>query len=212
MGRRAYLNQPTLPAFLLEEPYDEVGPDGNNYNPNATQPVRRFIWWGWLTTIGGYVAGNGFVWPFIEPLWQQHLNTAGTKDLERLNTFIQSLNWWDLVPAGLDGSPSFIVEPNQVDTSSHFIATAYAKNGSLLDAYLPPDLNQNITLDLSSMAKNCRGYWYDPSKGNYLPIRHFKRRKNATVMLSPPGWNNSGYRDWVLLIMNSKIPSYPSAR
>jgi len=33
-------------------------------------------WWGWLSTIGGYIAGNGYVWPFI-PGWQNHLDTQG---------------------------------------------------------------------------------------------------------------------------------------
>ncbi|MCA9152362.1 MAG: DUF4038 domain-containing protein, partial [Planctomycetales bacterium] len=55
-ARAAYATEPARPAFLLEEPYDEEGPDGSNYNPNATQPVRRFIYWGWLNTMGGYVA------------------------------------------------------------------------------------------------------------------------------------------------------------
>jgi hypothetical protein len=58
-GRRAYAHSPVEPAFLVEEPYDEEGPDGNYTNPSATQPVRRFQWWGWLSTIGGYISGNG---------------------------------------------------------------------------------------------------------------------------------------------------------
>ena len=66
-GRRAYERSPAMPAFLLEEPYDEEGPDGNSVNPNATQPVRRFQWWGWLSTIGGYISGNGYIWPFRTP-------------------------------------------------------------------------------------------------------------------------------------------------
>src|SRR5882672_10020705 len=57
-GRRAYAHAPIEPAFLLEEPYDQEGPDANPFgtgtvNPSATQPVRRFQWWGWLSTIGG---------------------------------------------------------------------------------------------------------------------------------------------------------------
>jgi hypothetical protein len=68
LGRLAYAREPVLPAFLLEEPYDEEGPDGNKFNPNAIQPVRRFQWWGWLSTTGGYIAGNGYIWPFID-LW-----------------------------------------------------------------------------------------------------------------------------------------------
>ena len=87
-GRRAYNRSPTTPAFLLEEPYDEEGPDGTNVNGSATQPVRRFQWWGWLSTIGGYMSGNGYVWPFLSPNWQAHLNTQGSRDMGRLNAFV----------------------------------------------------------------------------------------------------------------------------
>ena len=52
-GRSAYGYSPTQPAFLIEEPYDEDGPDGGNTNPYSTQPVRRYQWWGWLSSIGG---------------------------------------------------------------------------------------------------------------------------------------------------------------
>ena len=97
LGRKGYSHEPTMPAFLLEEPYDEEGPDGNNYNPNATQPVRRFQWWGWLGTIGGYISGNAYIWQFVDPVWQDHLETQGAQDMIRLNKFINSVEWWKLV-------------------------------------------------------------------------------------------------------------------
>jgi len=53
------------------------GPDGNRVNPSATEPVRRFQW-GWLSTIGGYISGNGYVWPFQPLNWRRHLGTRGT--------------------------------------------------------------------------------------------------------------------------------------
>ena len=77
------------PAFLLEEPYDEEAADGTNVNPHATQPVRRFQWWGWLETIGGYIAGNGFVWPFAGDAWRAHLDTPGSRDMAHMNAFIR---------------------------------------------------------------------------------------------------------------------------
>src|SRR5690606_42022423 len=98
------------------------GPDGNNYNPNATQPVRRFQWWGWLTTIGGYISGNGYVWQFVDPIWQQHLETQGAQDMMRLNEFIKSLEWWKLVPGGLDGMKDIIVDPANADTTASFVS------------------------------------------------------------------------------------------
>ncbi len=37
-GRRAYADTPTEPAFLLEEPYDEEGPDGDDVNGRQRNP------------------------------------------------------------------------------------------------------------------------------------------------------------------------------
>ena len=85
LARRAYSHHPTMPAFLLEEPYDEEGPDGNNYNPNATQPVRRFQWSGWLSTIGGYISGSGYARQFVDLIWKEHLDKQNTQDMGRLN-------------------------------------------------------------------------------------------------------------------------------
>ena len=93
LGRRAYAHSPVEPAFLLEEPYDEEGPDGNGVNASATQPVRRFQWWGWLSTIGGYISGNGYVWPF-PAAWRNHLDTQGSRDMGRLNAFMGSIAWY----------------------------------------------------------------------------------------------------------------------
>src|SRR6266487_6977369 len=81
LGRIAYSHKPVMPAYLLEEPYDQEGPDGNNYNPSAIQPVRRFQWEGWLSTIGGYISGNGYIWSFISPYWQKHMDTKGSFDM-----------------------------------------------------------------------------------------------------------------------------------
>jgi hypothetical protein len=88
--RRAYEYMPVEPTYLLEEPYDEEGPDGNSVNPSAIQPVRRFQWWGWLSSVGGYISGNGYIWPFNAG-WQSHLNTQGAQDMARLNGFIRSI-------------------------------------------------------------------------------------------------------------------------
>jgi hypothetical protein len=80
-----------MPAYLVEGLYDEEGPDGTNVNPGATQPCRRFQWWAWLSSIGGYIAGNGYTWTFnttgYGSPWTSHLNTQTTQDNARLNAF-----------------------------------------------------------------------------------------------------------------------------
>ena len=97
-----------MPAFLLEGPYDEEGPDGTNVNGNATQPCRRFQWWSALSSIGGYMAGNGYTWPFNSGDWNTHLNTQTQQDNARLNAFLNSIEWYTLVPSGLGGIGTII--------------------------------------------------------------------------------------------------------
>lgn len=194
LGRKAYAHKPITPAFLLEEPYDEEGPDGTKYNPHATQPVRRFQWWGWLTTTGGYMAGNGYIYPFITPQWQQHLDSKGATDMAVLNKFIRSIGWWKLVPSGMDGMKELITEGQGSDTATNYIAAAASRNGELLVAYVPPSHGGTFAIDWSAVDKNARAWWLDPSNGK-------RQRINATgKQLTTPGTNASGFRDWVLLI------------
>lgn len=205
LARRAYAHQPPMPAFLLEEPYDEEGPDGNNFNPNATQPVRRFQWWGWLSTIGGYISGNGYVWPFIDPVWQQHLETQGARDMMRLNRFIKSVEWWKLVPSGLNGMKHIIVDPNNIDTSASFVSAAAARDGSLLIAYIPPAHHGEINVDLSVLSKPGFAYWFDPTHERYIPVQGSPVNNNGVRTFKPPGKNQAGERDWVLVLKTSRI-------
>lgn len=197
--RRGYAHQPVMPAFLLEEPYDEEGPDGNNYNRNATQPVRRFQWWGWLGTVGGYVSGNGYIWPFIDPLWQQHLNTQTALDMAWLNTFIKSIPWWTLVPSGLNGMKALIVDSENKDTAPGFVAASASKDGSLLIAYVPPAHVGPIAVDLSGLKPRRTARWFDPTSGQYRTISG--SLKGAGVHeFTPPGPNSRQEADWVLRI------------
>ncbi len=200
LGRSAYSHSPVLPAYLLEEPYDEEGPDGNNVNPNAIQPVRRFQWWGWLSTIGGYISGNGYVWPFNSPDWQKHLDTKGTYDMERLNRFIKSISWWKLVPSGLGGMKTLITEGGSTPSSPDYVAAAATSEGTLLVAYLPPAHKESITVDLSAMGGSTRARWYDATSGNFIKIPGSPFDNKGTHEFTPPGKNNEGESDWVLML------------
>ena len=200
LGRSAYSHNPVLPAFLLEEPYDEEGPDGNSVNSSATQPVRRFQWWGFLSDIGGYISGNGYVWPFVAPDWQNHLNTQGAYDMERLNVFIKSISWWDLVPSGLNGMPNLITAGGSTPSSSHYVAAAATPDGSLLVAYLPPAHNANITVQMTVMSDTAQARWFDPTSGVYTMISGSPFPNTGTHQFTTPGTNSSGKKDWVLVL------------
>ncbi|HTU99572.1 MAG TPA: DUF4038 domain-containing protein [Luteitalea sp.] len=197
--RRAYAVTPVRPAFLLEEPYDEEAADGTNVNRRATQPVRRFQWWGWLGSIGGYVAGNGYVWPFAGDAWRTHLDTAGSRDLSRLNAFIRGLAWHTLVPSGLGGMRELITKNGSTSRATDYIAAAAALDGSLLVAYVPPDGAGTFEVDVRAMRRTARARWFDPADGSWKAV------DDAVPNAAPhtfrlPGRNAAKERDWVLVL------------
>ena len=199
LGRKAYAHQPTIPAFLLEEPYDEEGPDGNSVNPNAIQPVRRYQWWGWLSTIGGYIAGNGYVWPFVDP-WKEHLDTPGANDMKILNNFIRSINWWELVPSGLGGMKNLLNSGGGTDTKEDYVTAAATPSGSLLIAYLPPAHEKTITINTSGMGKTLVASWFDPTNGQYIGIPESPLQNSGEIRLTQESINSRGEKDWVLVL------------
>jgi hypothetical protein len=200
LGRKAYAQKPVMPAYLLEEPYDEEGPDGNSVNPNATQPVRRFQWWGWLSAIGGYISGNGYVWPFRSPTWQQHLETSGAHDMERLNAFIKSYHWWELIPSGLNEMKTLIISEKNNPHDSDYVAAAATPSGNLLIAYIPPAYTGSIIVDMSAMKDKITARWFDPTSGDYSMIKNSAFTNKGTHEFIPPGKNTSGANDWVLVL------------
>jgi hypothetical protein len=198
-ARRGYSASPVMPTFLLEEPYDEEGPDGNNVNGAATQPVRRFQWWGWLSGIGGYISGNGFVWPFNTGVWQDHLNTQGAQDMARLNAFIRSIAWQNLVPSGLGGMKTLVTAGGSTPSASDYVAASATPDGTLLVAYVPPAHSGSITIDMTAMSKPAQARWFNPTSGAYAQIGTGIPNTGSFVF-DPPGNNGSGFSDWVLVL------------
>ncbi len=196
-GRRAYAYSPPMPAFLLEEPYDEEGPDGSHVNPHSVQPTRRFQWWGWLSTIGGYISGNGYVVQ-MSWLWRNHLNSQGARDMARLNAFIRSINWHDLVPSGLAGMKTLVTSGGHSPADRNYVAAAATPAGDLLVAYIPPAHRGPITIDMTAMSNVVRARWFDPTTARYVPIGAFANTGERSF--APIGANRRGENDWVLVL------------
>jgi hypothetical protein len=208
-GRRAYASSPVEPAFLLEEPYDEEGPDGNGVNSSATQPVRRFQWWGWLSTTAGYISGNGYVWPFRAPAWHDHLNTQGSRDMARMNAFINSIAWYKLVPSGLSGMRDLITAGGSSVILDDYVAAAATFDGILLVAYIPPDHSGPITVDMMAMSGPSQARWFDPTNGAYTKIGT-GLPNTGTRVFTPPGNNSADGADWVLIIDTVVVSPTPT--
>ena len=199
-GRRAYGDSPVEPAFLLEEPYDEEGPDGNGANGVfASQPVRRFQWWGWLSTIGGYISGNGYVWPFNAPDWRNHLDTRGSRDMARLNAFIGSIAWHNLVPSDLGGMRTLVTVGGSSVGASDYVTAAATPTGTLLVAYLPPAHIGPISVDMGALSGPARARWFDPTSAAYTNIDTGLANAGSRAF-TPPDTNSVGEHDWALVL------------
>ena len=205
-GRRAYARTPVEPAFLLEEPYDEEGPDGNGYNGSATQPVRRFQWWGWLSTIAGYISGNGYVWLFRAPAWRNHLGTQSSRDMARLNAFMASIAWYNLVPSGLNGMRTLVTAGGSSISSRDYVAAAATPDGTLLVAYVPPAHSGPFSVDMSAMSGPARARWFDPTSAAYSVIATGLTNTNSRSFTTM-GINSAGGKDWVLVLDRTRPES-----
>lgn len=196
--RRAYASG--LPGILHEGPYDEEGPDGDNFNAAATQPVRRFNWWAILSAIGGYCTGNAYVWrcqtPGNSTDFYLHLNTVGAQDLARLNAFWKSIPFQRLVPSGLGTIGTLVTSGGGTIDTSNYVAAAATPLGDLLVAYVGTGTAGSVTIDMTKLRGTVTARWYDPTNGTYTAIGSFAN--TGTHAFTTPGNNSAGAADWVL--------------
>jgi hypothetical protein len=205
--REAY-DEVDYQVAMQEGPFDEEGSDGNSVNTDSTQPCRRYDYWSWLSGIGGYTSGNGYVWPFNDTGsaddWDNHLDTQTAQDEARLNAFIKSTIWWTLQPSGLNGMRNLIPAGQGTLTAQDWIAAAAngdSGTASLLLAYCPPGADGTFNVDLRVMSGTCRLRWFDPTDGTYTLEAEDVANTEASFAVSTPGANNEGtYDDWLLVV------------
>jgi len=199
VARAAYAFTPARPAFLFEEPYEGEGPDDLNKNPAATEPLRRFEWWGWLSSIGGYVFGNGHLWPFPGN-WASSLDSQGARDMSQLNAFIQSIPWHTLVPSGLDGQRTLVTQNGSSPGNPDVITAAASRDGAWLVAYVPPAWAKgSFSVDMTALRGATRARWLNPVTGAFTDAGAGLPNAGERSF-SPPRDNGSGFTDWVLVL------------
>ena len=120
--------------------------------------------------------------------------------MSRLNHFIRSIDWWQLVPSGLNGMETLITDAKNIDTSAAYVSAAAAKDGSLLVAYIPPAHQGSITVNMKRLANKMYGYWFDPTMGVYTSIVDSPFTNKVVYSFTPPGKNSRGEDDWVLIL------------
>jgi hypothetical protein len=132
--------------------------------------------------------------------------------MQRLNSFIQSITWWDLVPSGLNGMINLITSGGSTPSNTHYVAAAATSSGSLLVAYVPPAHNGSITVNMTAMSDSAQARWFDPTSGIYTTIPGSPFPNTGSQQFTPPGTNSGGKKDWVLILetMQSAACSVPT--
>jgi hypothetical protein len=184
-GQAAYAVSPTMPAFMMESPFE-----------TQADPVRRFCWWGWLSTINGYCLGNVPLFTFATG-WADSLDTRGALDCAKLNAFVRSIPYQTLTPETVASAHTKITAGGGTSvTSANWVGAAY--NGTtLFVAYLPPAHTGTVTVDMTVMSGTTTSRWFDPTTGTYTADAS-GIANTGTHVFTRPGNNSLGDADWVL--------------
>jgi len=122
---------------------------------------------------------------------------------------MNSFAWYNLVPSGLDGMRTLITAGGSQISYSDYVAAAAAPDGTRLVAYIPPDHNGTITVDMGAMGGPSQARWFDPTSATYIGIGT-GLPNSGTRTFNPPGNNSVGETDWVLLIETGSPAQTPS--
>jgi hypothetical protein len=193
-GQRAWAYSPQVPAFAQEYPFEDLQGTGN---------VRPLTMYAWLSTIGGYLFGNGVFTDFTPPIYLNYMNTEGTRHARRLNEFIRTIPWQSLVP---NTTAVTAGRGSTIDLS--YVASAVSNDGSLFLAYVPPQHTGPITIDMSVMGGTTSTRWWDPMSGVYTTDVTGLPNAGSHVF-TPPGTNSVGQTDWMLVLSSNRLALVP---
>jgi len=127
-----------------------------------------------------------------------------------MNTFIKSINWFDLVPSGLAGMKNLITVGGGTVNQDDYVSAAATPSGNLLVAYISPAHSGSITVDMTAMFGSAEARWYNPTDASYTTIAGSPFANIGTRQFTPPGNNGTGYTDWVLILEANVVPDTTS--
>lgn len=195
---KAYRQRDHVPAFLIEASYE------GEHEYAGPQTLRRQEYWTMLSGATGQFYGNRYTWQFSQG-WSAHVDTIGSRQMTFVTNLFVRRRWFDLVPdtghrlvvAGYDGhATSADVNAND------YVAAARTPDGKLAIAYLPT--GAPIEVDMGRMAdRHVRAEWYDPTSGRYLAVHGSPFATAGVRRVRPPGRNQEGSDDWVLVLTAS---------
>ncbi len=192
-----------LPTFLVEANYEFEHNAGDLGTPEI---LRRQAYWSLLSGVAGQLYGNRYTWPFISD-WQNHLDTPGSLEMAHVKFLFEPRPWYNLVPdqshTVVTGGYGTFADGGALGDNDYLTA-ARTPDGALVMAYMPT--LRTITVDMSSLAAAAQASWYDPSNGTFTAIAGSPLANTGTRSFTPPGSNDAGDGDWVLVLEATSVP------
>jgi Protein of unknown function (DUF4038) len=201
---------PAVVAGFFDNPWYETepGPPFNQGYAGDLQPTntRKRCWWGllsgtWGTSFGNYTVsdiGNGTP-TYAAMNVAAGLGSDGHKHFKILGQIMNSIPWWELLPATIGPIGTLITSGGGTSGNQNFVTAAANPDGNLLLAYIPPAGASSITIASGAMAKKYTARWVDPTVGldGATVIGSFSPGSQA---FTTPGNNAYGAADWLLLL------------
>ena len=207
----AYNQSASVPVFMAEANYEFEDNTGMDYGSPATLRLQEY--WTMLSGATGQIYGNHYTWTFTSG-WQSNLDTPGVAQLQCMTALFAPRPWYNLVP---DQSHTVVTAGYGTFSSSgslgsnDYLTAARTPDGSLVMAYMPTI--RTITVDMSKLSGAATAQWYDPTNGTYTAIAGSPFANTGAKQFTPPGSNNAGVGDWVLVLEKSglRAPSVSSS-
>lgn len=193
------------PVLLGESNYEGTN---NTGGPNTTnETLRRQILWALTSGAAGEFSGTQD-WLFYSG-WQGRLDDAWATQEQKLRTYWQSLdNWQLLVPDDKNhvvtaGRGTQIMQDSSLDVlQNNYVTAAQTPDKSVTVVYVPTDTGdtnaRTITLDLTKLPASYTATWVDPTDATQSQPAIIDVSGNVTT----PGLHADGTRDWLLVIHN----------
>jgi Protein of unknown function (DUF4038) len=153
-----------VPVIMVEgyyenNTYGNLTPTSLNNLGFRKQAYWTALWGG----LGGFFHGNQSEFALSSPLsgsWQTPLDTTTATQMKYFASFLQSFNWWNLVPdqthvvvssgygtaTGVESGSGF--GTGRVDMDN-FVTTSRTTDGSLILAYAP--VSTTLTVDMTKL-------------------------------------------------------------
>jgi hypothetical protein len=187
------------PMFMVEANY-EFEQNGGTDGGIIVENLRKQEYWTMLSGATGQLYGSQYTWR-LDGDWQHNLDTPGIIQFQYMKQLFAPHKWYDLVPDRAHkvvtaGRGQFSTDDSI--TTDTYATAARTSDGSLVIAYLPTI--RMVTVDMSKLSGRANTHWYDPTNGTYVAISGSPFANTGSRQFTPPGNNNAGDGDWVLVL------------